>query len=137
MRVSTRSQWSGDGIDKSALTKKWDITSIATAVEQQSATAKDQAAISESSSTVAAEIRGLSDDLMSEVNHLTKVTAEMRNSTAHFKVSGHEMVILDLAKSDHRLFIGKISAFLGGQEKIDSSTLPDGHSCRLGQMVLF
>jgi len=65
------------------------ITSIATAVEQQSATAKDQANISESSSTIAAEIRGLSDGVMDEVNHLTKVTAEMRSSTTRFKVSGH------------------------------------------------
>jgi len=130
--ISTVGQ-SLDSIVTTVQQVKDQITSIATAVEQQSATAKNQATISESSSTIAAEIRGLSDDVMSEVNHLTKVAAEMRNSTAHFKVSGHEMVILDLAKSDHRLFMGKISALLRGHEKIDSSTLPDGHSCRLGK----
>ena len=42
-------------------------------------------------------------------------------------------MILDSAKTDHRLFIGKISACLKGGEKIDPSKLPDHHTCRFGK----
>ena len=70
---------------------------------------------------------------MLEVNNLTKISDELRSATAGFKIRGNELMILDLAKTDHRIFIGKISSCLKGGEKIDTSKLPDHHTCRFGK----
>jgi methyl-accepting chemotaxis protein len=42
-------------------------------------------------------------------------------------------MILDLAKTDHRVFMGKIGACLKGDASIEPSQLPDHHNCRFGK----
>ena len=43
------------------------------------------------------------------------------------------MVMLELAKSDHRNFVGKISSCLKGELPMEASKLPDHHTCRFGK----
>ncbi|MDA8082481.1 MAG: CZB domain-containing protein [Nitrospiraceae bacterium] len=41
--------------------------------------------------------------------------------------------MLELAKSDHRNFVGKIGSCVRGEAAIDPASLPDHHSCRFGK----
>ena len=109
------------------------VTQIATAVEEQSAASEEVANSIEKTSCIAKEMENMSVETMLEVNNLTKISDELRSATAGFKIRGNELMILDLAKTDHRIFIGKISSCLKGGEKIDPSKLPDHHTCRFGK----
>jgi methyl-accepting chemotaxis protein len=109
------------------------VTQIATAVEEQSAASEEVANSIERTSGIAKEMENMSVETMLEVNNLTKISDELRNATVGFKIRGNELMILDLAKTDHRIFVGKISSCLKGGEKIDPSKLPDHHTCRFGK----
>lgn len=114
-------------------TVKDQITQIATAVDQQSAAAEQVAGNIGKTSTISREVQVISKDVIHEVNGLSKTAEQLRNFTSGFKVKGHGLMILDLAKTDHRLFMGKISSCLRGDSTIDPSQLPDDRSCRFGK----
>lgn len=61
------------------------ITQIATAVDQQSAASEQVARSIEKTSAIAKDMEHMADDVMHEVNGLTKTANELRNSTAGFK----------------------------------------------------
>jgi len=109
------------------------ITQIATAVDEQSAASEEVAKNIEKTSAVAKEMEKMSDDVMHEVNNLTLIEEELRNSTSNFKTTNNELAILELAKTDHKIFVGKIAAHLKGDCMIDPSELPNHHSCRFGK----
>ncbi len=109
------------------------VTQIATAVEEQSAASEEVAANIEKTSGIAKEMENMSIETMLEVNNLTKISDDLRNATSGFKIRGNELMILDLAKTDHRIFVGKISSCIKGGERIDPSKLPDHHTCRFGK----
>ena len=109
------------------------ITQIATAIEEQSAASEEVARNIENISSISKDMEKASDDVMHEVSGLTKTAEELRNSTAGFKTKGNELMILDIAKSDHRVFVSKIDSCLHGNATIDPSQLPDHHACRFGK----
>ncbi|HAK89748.1 MAG TPA: chemotaxis protein [Nitrospiraceae bacterium] len=109
------------------------ITQIATAVDEQSAASEEVARNIEKTSSIAKDMEKMSEDVMHQVNGLTKIAEELRNSTAGFKTKGSELMILDLAKTDHRVFVGKVGACLKGDAVLDPSQLPDHHNCRFGK----
>ncbi|MBI5639095.1 MAG: CZB domain-containing protein [Nitrospirae bacterium] len=109
------------------------ITQIAVAVEEQSATASDVAKNSEKTSAIAGRQKESSAAVIKDVSGLIEVIEELRGSTVGFKVNGNELMIVDLAKSDHQLFVNKIGACIRGRLEMDFSQLPDHHSCRFGK----
>ena len=109
------------------------ITQIATAVDEQSAASEEVANNIEKTSGISKDMEGLSGEVMHEVNGLIKIAEELRNATAIFKTKGSELMILDIAKTDHRVFMGKIGACLKGDTTMDPSQLPDHHNCRFGK----
>ncbi|MFZ6007520.1 MAG: methyl-accepting chemotaxis protein [Nitrospirota bacterium] len=109
------------------------ITQIATAVDEQSAASEEVAKNIEKTSAISKDMERMSDDVMHQVNGLTKISEELRNSTAGFKTKGSELMILDIAKTDHRVFVGKIASCLKGDTTLDPSQLPDHHNCRFGK----
>ncbi|GER93099.1 methyl-accepting chemotaxis protein [hot springs metagenome] len=109
------------------------ITQIATAVDEQSAASEEVAKNIEKTSAISKDMERMAEDVMHQVNALTKISEELRNSTAGFKTKGSELMILDLAKTDHRIFIGKIGACLKGDTTLDPSQLSDHHNCRFGK----
>jgi methyl-accepting chemotaxis protein len=109
------------------------ITQIATAVEEQSAASEEVARNIEKTSGISKDLEKMADDVMKEINSLTKVAEHLRGSAGNFKTKGGEFLILDLAKTDHRVFMGKIHACLGGSMQLDPAQLPDHHTCRFGK----
>ena len=109
------------------------ITQIAAAVEEQSSASEEVAGNVEKSTSIAKDMDRMAQDVFAEVNGLLKISEELRNLTAHYKCSGAEMMILDIAKGDHRIFVGKINSCLSGNMLLDPSQLSDHHNCRLGK----
>ena len=109
------------------------ITRIATAVEQQSSTSEEVAREIGETSKIALGMEKMADDVQTEVVKLTAVADELRGITAGVKTKGSAIVMLELAKSDHRGFVGKIASCLRGGISLSAPQLPDHHSCRFGK----
>ncbi|MBF0557520.1 MAG: CZB domain-containing protein [Nitrospirae bacterium] len=109
------------------------ITQIATAVDEQSAVSEEVASNIEKTSNIARDMEKMSDEVMHEVNGLIKIAEELRNTTSGFKTKGSELMILDIAKTDHRVFVGKVGSCLKGDTTLDPAKLPDHHTCRFGK----
>lgn len=109
------------------------VTNIATAVEEQSSASDDVARNIETTSGIAKNMEKMSDDVMHEVNALVKISEELRNTTTGFKTQLNEQMMLDIAKTDHRVFVGKVASCLKGDISLDPSKLPDHHTCRFGK----
>ncbi|MCL4536864.1 MAG: methyl-accepting chemotaxis protein [Nitrospirae bacterium] len=62
------------------------ITQIATAVDEQSAASEEVAKNIEKTSDISKEMEKMSGDVIHEVNALIKISEELRNSTAGFKI---------------------------------------------------
>ncbi len=65
------------------------ITHIATAVDEQSAASGEVARNIEMTSAVAMEMEAMAGDVMHEVNGLTGIATELKNSTAGFRTNGN------------------------------------------------
>ncbi|WP_243373424.1 methyl-accepting chemotaxis protein [Geotalea sp. SG265] len=122
-----------DGIVVQVQTVRDQIVQIATAVEEQSATASDVAANVERTSTIAREMEIMSADVLREASALNQTSESLRNGTAAFKTKGSKLLILQLAKSDHQLFVGKVGAAVNGHQELDPAQLPDHRNCRFGK----
>ena len=109
------------------------ITRIATAVDEQSATSEEVAGNIEKISDIAKQMETMSSDVLHEANVLAGVGEELRNETSGFKTQAAKLMILDLAKTDHRVFVGKIASCLKGDVSLDPAQLPDHHGCRFGK----
>ncbi len=109
------------------------ITQIATAVDEQSAAAEEIAKNIEQTQNISNEVEKLAVEVLHQANELTELSENLRVSTSNFKTKGTELFILDMAKTDHRLFLGKIAACLKGDARLDPDTLPDHHNCRFGK----
>jgi len=108
------------------------IISIATAVDEQSAASEDAAKNIEKTSIITKEIEKMSDDVMCEVFGMIRIAEELRNSTIGLRTKGKESMAFDLAKTEHKVLIGKVATCLKGKTKLDPSQLPDQHTCRFG-----
>ncbi len=64
------------------------ITQIATAVDEQSAASEEVAGNIEKTSSIARDMEKMSGEVMDEVNELTKIAEELRNSTSGFSTKG-------------------------------------------------
>lgn len=112
------------------------IARIATAVEEQSSASEDIAHNIEKTSDVARHMEAMSGEVMHEINGLIKIAEELRNASAAFRTKGGELMILDLAKSDHRIFMDKIGSCLSGETTLDPAKLADHRTCRFGKWYL-
>jgi methyl-accepting chemotaxis protein len=112
---------------------KDEVTKIAAAVEEQSATTEQVTINIESTSSIAGEIEKLADSVSIEVAKLAAVADELRVATAGVRTQGGAVIMLELAKNDHRGFVGKIASCLRGEVSLDPNQLPDHHTCRFGK----
>lgn len=112
------------------------ITQIATAVDEQSAASEEVAKNIEKTSEIAKEMEKISSDVMISVNDLTKIVEDLRNATGGFKTEQSQFMIIDLAKTDHRVFVGKVGACITGSITLDAGGLPDHRNCRFGKWYM-
>lgn len=108
------------------------ITRIAVAVDEQSSTSMDVVSNVEKTASVTKDMEKMAADVMKEVSLLVTVTEELRESTRSVKTRGSAAIMLEIAKTDHRNFVGRVDACLRGELQIDAAKLPDHHTCRFG-----
>ena len=109
------------------------ITQIATAIEQQSATTEELAQNFEHTSAAAVQMERMSEEVTQAVYKLSHIDEEIRNSTSGFKTVVSGLQMLDMAKTDHRIFVNKLGACMSGGKKMDVAQMPDHHTCRFGK----
>jgi len=109
------------------------ITQIATAVEEQSAASEEVATNIEKTAHISKDMEKMAEGVMHDVNHLSGIVEELRNSTSGFKTKLRETELIELSKTDHVLFMNKVAAHMKGDEHLDPSKMPDHHSCRFGK----
>jgi len=122
-----------NGIVDSVQKVRDQITQIAAAVEEQSAASEEVANNIEKTSNISKDMERMSDEVMGEINGLVKTSEELRNSTSGFRTKGSELMILDLAKSGHKIFMTKLSGFIKGNSTLDLSQMKDHYSCSFGK----
>ncbi|MBF0590602.1 MAG: CZB domain-containing protein [Nitrospirae bacterium] len=120
-------------IVEAALEVRDQITLIATAMEQQSATSSDIVKNVERTTGISQEMVKHSDEVTSGINRMIVMSEELRKASSGFITKGGELLVLDLAKTDHRLWVYKISSCLKGAEHVDPAMLVDHTLCRLGK----
>jgi methyl-accepting chemotaxis protein len=108
------------------------VSRIAAAVEEQSAASEEVADNVESTSDIAEEIERMSGDVMHEVNNVSSVIDELREAEMEFAIERREILAIDMAETDHRLWVERVRAHIDGEISIDPSKIADHHSCRLG-----
>lgn len=109
------------------------ITRIASGVDQQSSTTEDMVSNLEKTSKITRDTEGMSEEMLKEVGILVKVTEDLREHTSTIKTAGSAVIMLELAKNDHRNFVNKVNSCLKGEIEMDASKLPDHHNCRFGK----
>jgi methyl-accepting chemotaxis protein len=109
------------------------ITQIAIAAEEQTATTHEIAGNIQSVVSSLDTSAHSATDSADAVNQLIKLAEELLQSVRAFKVAEHDMVILDLAKNDHRLFVSKIRSALSNRNSLDPAQLANHHTCRFGK----
>jgi methyl-accepting chemotaxis protein len=100
------------------------ITQIATAVDEQAAASEEASGNIEKTSAIAKGIENVADDGAGEVLKLAEIAEELRRHTSRIKTKESLLIMLDLAKNDHQMFLGKIGACLKGEVSLDPSALP-------------
>jgi methyl-accepting chemotaxis protein len=110
-----------------------EIARIATSVEEQSAASEEVAENIERSSGISRDIEKKAVSMKKEVDILSQVVEEMRISSSELKLKGTELLIVDLAKKDHTVWVNNVGMHISGEIKLDPETLVDHKMCRLGK----
>jgi len=109
------------------------ITQIAAAVDEQSAASEQVARNIEKTSAISKDMEKMSGNMKQEFNGLVRTAEDLRNSTSGFKTRNNKLMILDLAKSGHRIFMTKLASFIRGEGNLDLSQMKDHYSCSFGK----
>ncbi|KJU84734.1 methyl-accepting chemotaxis sensory transducer [Candidatus Magnetobacterium bavaricum] len=112
---------------------KEQITYIASAVEQQAISSEEVAKNIETTRNESKAMQSLANDITQEVNRMIATAEELRAYTSGFKTKGGDRLLLELAKTDHRLWVNKVSYHISGGDRLDSTKLADHTMCRLGK----
>lgn len=113
-----------------------EITSIVASVEQQSATSEQIAKSVTYISEVTADLEKIADSLGSEVVNLVETVDNLRKNTADIQTGNQDLRILDMAKTDHKVFMGRIGGCLIGNKVIDANSIPDHKNCRFASGII-
>jgi methyl-accepting chemotaxis protein len=110
-----------------------DMAQISSAVSEQASVsreiAKNTVNISNMSEDVSKEVRNV---LSSAIRIISEID-ELREKTLAFRTKNRDYFILDLAKTDHRVWVARVYGHILGLLKLDLSTIPDHTKCKLGR----
>jgi methyl-accepting chemotaxis protein len=108
------------------------ISQIATAAEEQTATTGE---ISNSIQQLDATMDKTAQNAREstdEAVELGQLAEDLQQLVKSFRTRSSDVLILDIAKNDHRLFVNRIHAAIQGSLKLDATEVADSHQCRLG-----
>lgn len=110
------------------------IVEIAIATEEQSATSLEISRNVDRGREASDGISALAVELTDSVFRLGKADEGIREAVAKVTVPMEALTMIELAKSDHRLFVQKIATCIhSGNKDLHAMKLPDHHTCRFGK----
>jgi len=109
------------------------IGQIATCAEQQTSTTRVVAQNIHHSTEALSETVHSSRQNAEAVTHLIKLSEDLLQSVRVLKTKGNALLILNLSKNDHRLFVSRIRSAVHGRSKIDPHALATHETCRFGK----
>lgn len=121
-----------DMLDSVQTTGK-DISSISNLMEQESSTSDSVTRSMLDSLESARSIEKETEAVNDSVSNLTSVVDRLRESTMGLKTLGSRLLILDLARTDHRIFVSKIDEHCTNQIHLEEGDITDHFNCRLGK----
>ncbi len=128
---------SGDAL-KNILEKVGDLTlqisQIATSAEEQSATTTEISDNIHQISEVMREASSQAHGSAENAQQMTSLARELREMVERFHVgAAGDLVILELAKQDHKSFVHRIENVVKGELEFSSSEVTDHRHCRFGK----
>ena len=109
------------------------VSQIATAAEQQTATTNEITSNIHGINEVILKTRDFAHASAGEAGDLGKLAEDLQEGVKTFKTRSTDLLILDIAKNDHRLFVSKTKSAVQGDVKMDSTTMANHHQCRFGK----
>nr|MDA8085158.1 methyl-accepting chemotaxis protein [Nitrospiraceae bacterium] len=106
---------------------------ISTAIDEQSATTTEVSRHIEETAAISNDIEASSGEVLNGVLSLSNIAEEMREAASGIKTKGGAVVMIEIAKNDHKNFVEKIASCVDGKKTMTASQLPDHHSCRFGK----
>ena len=121
------------GIIESFKKVNQEVTDISASIEEQSVSAQEISDNLERSLTGVQMIRDRATGVDDSVTKLIAVTEQLRESTMGLKSRGSRLLILDLARTDHRIFVQKVADHLDESLHLEAGDITDHHNCRFGK----
>jgi methyl-accepting chemotaxis protein len=109
------------------------IDQIATAAEEQTATTQEIASNIHRVTTALDTSSHSSRENAEAVSQLTRLSEGLLQLVRQFKVTGNELLILDLAKNDHKMFVNSVRSAVLGLKHLDPASLSTHRTCRFGK----
>jgi methyl-accepting chemotaxis protein len=109
------------------------VSQIATAAEQQTATTSEISGNILQITTVTQETAELAKTSTRAADDLVQLAENLQNDCRKFITEGSDLFILELAKSDHKAFVDNVEAVLKRKRQQDGATLSTHLTCRFGK----
>lgn len=109
------------------------VSQIATAAEQQTATTSEISGNILQITTVTQETAELAKTSTQAAGDLVQLAENLQSDCRKFITAGSDLFILELAKSDHKAFVDNVEAVLKGKRQQDGATLSTHLTCRFGK----
>ena len=122
-------------ITDSVITAKGQITQIATAVEEQSATAEEIASNAEVSASLAMKTEKLSNGMLEGIGSLRDASILLSRLTRGIMTTGHKDISLDMGITDAMTTISIFKAHVQDMKTVDVSRIADPTSSKFGRWL--
>ncbi len=109
------------------------VSQIATAAEQQTATTSEISSSIHQITDVVQKTAGLAKTSTRSSEDLAQLAEKIQTDIRKFRTTGSELFILELAKTDHNVFVDNVEAVLKGEIRQDGASLSTHHTCRFGK----
>ena len=110
------------------------VNQIAAAAEQQTATTSEISSnIHYINEGVIGKTSEMAQESATEANDLNKLAEDLQLVIKAFHTRGSYVLILEIAKNDHKVFVNKIRAAVQGSIHLDADEVKDHHQCRFGK----
>ena len=109
------------------------VSQIATAAEEQTATSSDISANIQQMNNAVAKTSKNALESTQEASELGKLAEALQEEVKSFRTAESDVLILDIAKNDHRLFVNRIRSAVNGDLQLEADNVANHHQCRFGK----
>lgn len=109
------------------------VNQIATAAEEQTATSNEISANIQQMNSAVDQTSQSAIESTHEASELGKLAESLQDEIKSFRTAESDVLILEIAKNDHRAFVNRIRAATHGELQLNASAVANHHQCRFGK----